>query len=160
VWTGSYETTVPLTLIGNEARGATDIDEAQVIASALYSLSCHSNKVVSPATTTFQNWAEYTTPGVAKTIFTPPSGSRVGKSYTVTVHNGENSNNATMQLVRIDFVSPIVTTLTLLDTFNSGATAPFTLSMSGNNLQFSAVANGNVRASVQGVSLPQHTQLV
>jgi hypothetical protein len=160
VWTGSYETTVPLTLIGNEARETTAIDEAKAIASALYSISVHSNKVVSPATTTFQDWAEYTTPGVAKTIFTPPSGSRVGKSYTVTVHNGENSNNATMQLVRIDFVSPIVTTLTLLDTFNSGTTAPFTLSMSGNNLQFSAVANGSVRASVQGVSLPQHTQLV
>ena len=156
VWTGSFSTAIPSMLTDNVVKGSSSIDEAGVIGSKISTPAVRGNTLYSPATTTIKQWENYTTPGVAKTIFTVPS---IG-SYQIVVQNGSSSNNATMKMVRIDSVSPIVTNLTEIFASNSGATAPFTLSMSGVNLQFTCASNAVVKVCLVDQTLPNHTKFV
>ena len=159
VFTVAADNAVPLSLTNNRCRNGTNINEGLVIGNLVATQAVFGNAVESDATTTLSTAASYTTG--TKTIFT----GQPYRSYYIKVKTSDgslSSNNSSAQVVRIDYNSPIDIDLTSISTSNSGtggSSANFTLSMSGNNLQFTAVAARTVQVSIVGSVLPQNTTL-
>lgn len=156
VFTVADGNAVPLSLTNNRCRAGTNIDEGLVIGNLVATQAVYGNAVESDATTTLSVAASYTTG--TKTIFT---GSPY-RSYYIKVKAADgslSSNNSSAEVVRIDYNSPIDIDLTSIATSNSGTGASFTLSMSGNNLQFTAGGARTVQVSIVGSVLPQNTKL-
>ena len=156
VFTVAADNAVPLSLTNNRCRAGTNIDEGLVIGNLVATQAVYGNAVESDATTTLSVSESYTTG--TKTIFT---GSPY-RSYYIKVKAADgslSSNNSSAEVVRIDYNSPIDIDLTSIATSSSGTGASFTLSMSGNNLQFTAGGARTVQVSIVGSVLPQHTKL-
>ena len=159
VFTVAADNAVPLSLTNNRCRNGTNINEGLVIGNLVATQAVYGNAVESDATTTLSNAASYTTG--TKTIFT----GQPYRSYYIKVKTSDgslSSNNSSAEVVRIDYNSPIDIDLTSISTSNSGtggSSANFTLSMSGNNLQFTAGAARTVQVSIVGSVLPQNTTL-
>lgn len=144
----------PVCLRNNLCRGTTSIDEAAIIGFSLQTNRCVGNALTGGATTTRAATQVYTASGSARKLYTLSTETGYGTVY-LSVKTG-NNNNATMKLVRLDRTSPIAISLTEIYSIDSGATSPFTLSLSGVDVMFTASATSVVTARLLNCDFPAH----
>jgi len=156
---------MPESLTGNSCRGATTIDEAKIIGNQVSTAKVRNNWVDNDSTTTKKGAQNYTSTGVAKTLFTAALSAYGSYQLHVKATNQIDnifSPNSRAEIVRLDYNSPIDTDLTTIATSSSGTGAGFTLALSVTgagqpSVTFSATANRAVKVSLMNSPFPTHT---
>lgn len=163
VFEHEYSDSLPISLNGNHVRNGSNIDEAVVIGDSVINPQVYGNRVESGATTTRASSQGYSGVDIGTAIkifdFNPTHGyGSVMVHVKATDSAGNvNSNNSRAEVVRIDVNSPIDKDLTSINVSSSGAGATFTLSLNGNDLEFTASAERAYQVSIVGSFLPEHT---
>ena len=156
----SGNNSMPESLTGNSCRGATSIDEAKIIGKYNVSPNVNNNWVDTDSTTTRKIAQIYTDAGVAKTLFSPPTGFGCYDLHVKTTTSSTGSlsgNNASAKVVRLERNSNIDTNLTEISASSSGTNAGFTLALDGTDVVFSAPAVRTVQVKLLNTPFPYST---